>query len=113
MTETNNHIPVDDAVVLYQTEDGHAALEVHLQQETVWLNQTQMVELFQRDQSVVSRHIRNIFKEGELDEITNMQKMHIADSDKPVALALLIAESKPEEKETIVKVIVNLINRNN
>lgn len=75
----------EEAVVLYQTEDGQAALEVHLQQETVWLNQTQMVALFQRDQSVVSRHIRNIFKEGELEEKSNMQKMHIANSDKPVA----------------------------
>ena len=87
MTEVDNtqKISSDNAVVLYQTKDGQAALEVHLQQETVWLNQTQMVELFQRDQSVVSRHLRNIFKEGELDEMTNMQKMHIANSDKPVA----------------------------
>jgi hypothetical protein len=43
------------------------------------------VKLFQRDQSVISRHIRNVFKEGELDEKSNMQKMHIANSDKPVA----------------------------
>jgi prophage maintenance system killer protein len=85
MTEVTNHIAAEDAVVLYQTADGEAALEVHLQQETVWLNQSQMVELFQRNQSVVSRHISNIFKEGELDQETNMQKMHIANSDKPVA----------------------------
>ncbi|WP_321538543.1 virulence protein RhuM/Fic/DOC family protein [Flavobacterium piscinae] len=44
-----------------------------------------MVALFQRDQSVISRHIKNIFKEGELEEKSNMQKMHIANSDKPVA----------------------------
>ena len=72
-------------IVIYQAEDGKTSLEVHLEQNTVWLTQTQMVELFGRDQSVISRHVRNVFKEGELDEKSNMQKMHIAKSDKPVA----------------------------
>ena len=53
-------------------------------QETVWLNQDQLAELFQRDQSVISRHLNKIFKEDELDKKSNMQKMHIANSDKPV-----------------------------
>jgi len=72
-------------IIIYQTEGGQSLLEVHLGKETVWLSQAQMVELFQRDQSVISRHIRNVFKEGELDEEGNMQKMHIANSDKPAA----------------------------
>jgi hypothetical protein len=72
-------------IVLYQSEDGQAALDVHLQDETVWLIQAQMEKLFQRDQSVISRHVNNIFKEGELQRRGNMQKMHIANSDKPVA----------------------------
>jgi len=72
-------------IIIYQTEGGQSLLEVHLGKETVWLTQAQMVELFQRDQSVISRHIRNVFKEGELDEESNMQKMHIANSDKPAA----------------------------
>ncbi len=72
-------------IVIYQAEDGQSLLEVHLGKETVWLTQAQMVKLFQRDQSVISRHLRNVFKEGELDEESNMQKMHIANSDKPVA----------------------------
>ncbi len=72
-------------IVLYQSEDGQAALDVHLQNETVWLTQAQMEKLFQRDQSVISRHVNNIFKEGELQRRGNMQKMHIANSDKPVA----------------------------
>jgi hypothetical protein len=55
-------------VVIYQTEDGETKLEVNLQQDTVWLSLNQMVELFQRDKSVVSRHIHNIFREGELQE---------------------------------------------
>ena len=72
-------------IIIYQTEDGQSSLKVHLEEESVWLSQAQMVELFQRDQSVISRHVRNVFKEGELDEKSNMQKMHIANSDKPVA----------------------------
>ncbi len=66
--------------------DGQLELEVALDDDTVWLSRLQMVELFWRDQSVVSRHIRNVFKDGELPEQSNMQKMHIAGSDKPVAL---------------------------
>ena len=60
-------------------------IEVRIDGETVSLSQEQLVHLFQRDQSVISRHIRNVFREGELDEKSNMQKMHIANSDKPVA----------------------------
>jgi len=58
---------------------------VRLKHETVWLTQAQMVKLFQRDQSVISRHVNNVFKEGGLPRKSNMQKMHIANSDKPVA----------------------------
>jgi prophage maintenance system killer protein len=76
----------DNTVVLYQRPDGTATLEVRLDHETVWLTQDQMTSLFARDQSVISRHIRNVFKEGELDEKSNMQKMHFAFSDKLVTL---------------------------
>ena len=70
--------------LIYQSEDGALQLPVALENETVWLSQAQMVTLFGRDQSVVSRHINNVFKDGELDERSSMQKMHIANSDKPV-----------------------------
>ncbi len=70
--------------LIYQSEDGALQLPVALENETVWLSQAQMVTLFGRDQSVVSRHIHNVFKDGELDEGSSMQKMHIANSDKPV-----------------------------
>jgi prophage maintenance system killer protein len=73
-------------IVIYQTESGETQIDVRLEQETVWLSQAQMVELFGRDQSVISRHIRNSFADGEVAEKSNMQKMHIANSDKPVAL---------------------------
>lgn len=72
-------------IILYQTGELAAHIEVRIDQETVWLNQVQIAQLFQRDQSVVSRHIRNIFKDGELSEESTMQKMHIPNSDKPVA----------------------------
>lgn len=71
-------------IVLF--EDEGVKLEVNLQDDTVWLTQEQMIILFGRDQSVISRHINNVFKEEELDEESNMQKMHIANSDKPVSL---------------------------
>ena len=56
------------SIVLYMTDDGNTQLEVKLEKDTVWLTQSQMAELFGRDRSVIARHIRNIFKEGELDE---------------------------------------------
>lgn len=67
-------------------EDGNVKLEVNMHDETVWLTQEQMIQLFGRDQSVISRHIKKVFEEKELDEKSNMQKMHIASSDKPVTL---------------------------
>jgi hypothetical protein len=71
-------------IQIYQTSDGQVRLEVALEQDTVWLSQAHMVELFGRNQSVVSRHIRNAMAEGEVSEKSNMQKMHIANSDRPV-----------------------------
>ena len=55
-------------IVIYQTQDGTTQLDVRLDGETVWITQDQMTQLFQRDKSTISRHIRNIFDDGELDE---------------------------------------------
>jgi hypothetical protein len=55
-------------ILLYQTENGQTKIDVRLEDETVWLNQKQLIELFQTTKQNVSLHIRNIFKEGELDE---------------------------------------------
>ncbi|MDD5452244.1 MAG: virulence protein RhuM/Fic/DOC family protein [Desulfovibrionales bacterium] len=71
-------------IVIYRTKDGKTALDVNLSGETLWLNQGQMSILFDRDRSVITKHLSNIFKSGELDKKSNVQKMHIADSDKPV-----------------------------
>ena len=72
-------------ILLYQDPNGQTALEVKLEAETVWLSQAQMAELFVKERTVVTKHIKNIFDEGELLEESNVQKMHIANSDKPVA----------------------------
>jgi len=53
-------------LLLYQSEDGKAAVDVRLEDETVWLTLNQMAKLFDRDKSVISRHLRNIFQSGEL-----------------------------------------------
>lgn len=70
-------------LLLYQ-ENGIPRIQVTLRDGSVWLSQAQMAELFQTDQSGIARHIKNIFSSGELDENSIMQKMHIANSDKPV-----------------------------
>lgn len=74
----------NNQIIMYRTEDGLTKIDVTLENETVWLTQDQMAELFQRDRSVITKHIGNIFKEGELDEKSNVQFLHIANSDKPV-----------------------------
>ena len=53
-------------IIIYQTEDGLTKINVNMQNDTVWLSIDQMAELFQRDKSTISRHIKNIFTEGEL-----------------------------------------------
>lgn len=55
-------------IIIYQTEDGLTKIDVKVENETVWLSIDQMAELFQRNKSTISRHIRNIFEEGELDK---------------------------------------------
>jgi prophage maintenance system killer protein len=74
-----------DEVVLFRTEDGKTSLDVRLDHETVWLTQDQMANLFDRERSVITKHLGNVFREGELERKSNVQNMHIANSDKPVA----------------------------
>jgi hypothetical protein len=68
-------------IVVYQP-DEITRLEVRVDEDTVWLTQSQMAELFGRDRSVITKHVRNIFADQELDEITNVHFLHIANSDK-------------------------------
>jgi hypothetical protein len=90
--DTNTHT---NEIILYQPNNA-VKLEVRLENETVWLTQAQMMELFQRDQSVISRHINNVFKEKELIEESNMHFLHIANADRPTAfysLDVIISEN--------------------
>lgn len=69
-------------ISIYETTSG--SIEVRLERDTVWLSQEQMGTLFGRERSVITKHVRNVFTEGELEEGSNVQNMHIAGSDKPV-----------------------------
>ncbi|MDR2184530.1 MAG: DNA-binding protein, partial [Treponema sp.] len=71
-------------MIIYRSADGRVKIDVRMEGETLWLSQAQMALLFGRDRSVITKHIRNIFAEGELDEKRNVQNLHIANSDKPV-----------------------------
>jgi len=70
-THTNQKqltVPSKGEIILYKTAEGRTSIDVNLDNETVWLTKEQMAILFERDRSVISRHIKNIFLEGELEE---------------------------------------------
>ena len=73
-------------IVIFETDDNQISLKVAVENDTVWLTQAQMVTLFERDVSVISRHINNVFKEKEVEEKSNLHFLQIPNSDKPVAL---------------------------
>ena len=151
-----NIVEPTNSIVIYQTNDGETSIDVKLQDETVWLSQAQMAELFQKDRTVIGRHINNIFKEGELERDTTCAKFAHVGSDcdqqyvttlynldviisvgyrakskrgtqfriwanKILKLYLLqgyainerVSAQKYDELSQLVKVIVNLINKNN
>ncbi len=81
----NKKITNPNQTLIYQAKDGAIEIAVDAKNQNVWANQSQIGSLFEIDQSVTSRHIRNILKDGEIDLRSNMQKMHIANSDKPVS----------------------------
>ena len=66
----------NNEILIYQTEDGQTQVDVRMENDTVWLTQAQMACLFDKDQSVIARHIANVFKEGELEKESNMQILH-------------------------------------
>ena len=113
--------------MLYETSDGEVRVDVRFERETVWLTQQQMAELFERDRSVITRHIRNVFSEGELDPESTSAKFaqvqselfllylkqegmeHRLNPQALTALTLLIAESAPAGKDLMVRLIINLL----
>lgn len=69
-------------IVIYQTKDGKTSIDVKLEDETVWLTQAQMAELFQKDRTVIGRHINNVYREGELErDITCAKFAHVQIED--------------------------------
>lgn len=79
---TNN--PTASNILIYQTDDGKTTIETRLENETVWLTQEQMSELFQKSRSTINEHIKNIYEEKELQEIDTMRKFGISEfSTKP------------------------------
>lgn len=71
-------------IIIYSSEDGLIKIQTQLENETVWLTQAQMATLFGKDRTVITKHITNIFKEKELDKKSNVQNLHIANSDSPI-----------------------------
>ena len=71
-------------IVLFETEDKEIKLCVPVENDTVWLTQAQMTELFNVDRTVITKHVNNVFRENELDKKSNVQKMHITNADRPV-----------------------------
>src|SRR3990170_5523286 len=71
-------------LIIYQTEDGQTKIQVKMEDETVWLTQDQMAELFEKSKSTINEHIKNIYEEKELDEGPTMRKFGISEfSTKP------------------------------
>ena len=73
-------------IVLFETSDKSVTLNVTLENETVWLTQSQMTSLFDVDRTVITRHVNNVFRDGEVDEESNVHFLHIANSDRPVKI---------------------------
>lgn len=103
---------MQNEIIFFQNEDNQTEIAVQFDNQTVWLTQAQMTELFQRERTVITKHINNVFKEGELDEKSNVQKMHIANSDKPVvfynldaiiSVGYLVNSKRGTQFQTIIK----------
>lgn len=73
-------------MIIFKTKDEKISVDVYFDKETVWLTKAQMSDMFERDRSVISKHIKNVFDENELEEKSNVQILHIPNSDKPVNL---------------------------
>jgi prophage maintenance system killer protein len=89
MTDSLEH--TGGEVVIYESPDGEVRLDVRLERDSIWLSQKQMAELFGRERSVITRHIQRALADDELSPESNVQKVHIASSDRPVSLYSLDA----------------------
>lgn len=100
-----------NSILIYTTEDGLTKIDTTFDGDTVWLSIDQMAELFQRDKSTISRHIKNIFAEGELERdsvVANLQQL--PQTERPIrsnstiltSLFLLVIVSNPNEAHSSV-----------
>ena len=71
----------ESEIIIYQTEDGHTKIDVKFVDETVWLTQAQLCELYHTSKSNISEHIKHIFEEGELDEVSVVRKFRTTATD--------------------------------
>jgi len=114
-------------IEIFKTPDGQINLQVQLKDDTVWLSTEQMANLFGRERSVLTKHINNVFKEGELDVNSTCAKFaqvhfnqRLFDKNGEVvindtglaALTLLVAESDPKQKDILIKLIMNMLSTN-
>lgn len=76
----------ENKIIVYHTKEGALELRGDATNETIWATQAEIASLYKIDRSVVTKHIKNIFKDKEIAEKSNVQKMHIAHSDKPVGI---------------------------
>ncbi|MFH1146004.1 MAG: virulence protein RhuM/Fic/DOC family protein [bacterium] len=73
-------------IIIYQASKKEVGVQVRLEKETVWLSQMDIAKLFSKDRSVITKHINTIFADKEVDKKSNVQKLHVANSDKPIEL---------------------------
>ena len=76
---------MNDKIVIYRTEDGQTAIDVKLEQDTVWLSANQMSTLFDRDEKTIRKHINNVFAENELERENNTHFLRVDGVKQPVA----------------------------
>ena len=81
--------PLENKIIIYQTEDGQTQVDVRMEDETVWLSANQMAMLFERDEKTIRKHINNVFSDNEVDKESNTHFLRVAHSDKPVAFYTL------------------------
>ena len=77
--------PKRGEIIIYKTAKNEVDLKTRFQGETVWLKQDEIAKLYGKDRSVITKHINKIFNDKEIDRTSNVQFLHIAKSDKPVA----------------------------
>jgi hypothetical protein len=99
-------------IKIYKTPDGKTSIEVKFEKETVWLSQKQMAELFDKDSDTIGLHLKNIYKSGELEEISTTEYFSIVRQEGKRKVRRVI---KFYNLDAIISICyrVNLINRNN